>query len=597
MRSVQTQRGRATEFDTFQAGTMTVVLSNLDRRFDPNYAAGPYFGNLLPMKRIRLKGTYAGVTYPIWCGYVDDWPQQYDITGDATVALHCTDGFKVLNNATIPGSYWEWLVRNNTFGAPAGWWRLGEQEGNTLTDSIGTNDGSYIPGTTANTKTGLIAFSNDHAIAFDGVGEYAIFAPPVTTFPYSVGFSFQITGTPKWMYYHSSTGSPSFSIATTGGQIIAQQEADNSNLAQSRTTTATYNDGLTHHLLVVWNSVAAPPSIYIDGVAPASTTVSVGNTVFPNGYVYLAVTPGSVATFAAVTLDELFIYPVDVSAIAPDLYNAAVGTSFTNERAQHSIPIILNMVGWPVADETIDSDITSTGYAWLDAVWPGPHPALGVIQTLADTDNGQFYMGADGTATYRSGNYRYVTTTSNTSQATFGDLPGIELPYSVIATDGGALFLRNRVRVSTSNFSTVEAKDTASIAAYLEWTDDQTLATMSPTVDTLPYRRDLTNWKLAQFKDPIERVTQLQVKPRANPVALVAKTLSLGIDNRITVNRRPQNLGTALSYPVLIEGVNHSIDVYGEWTVDWYLSSADTLPMWVWDDNVYGVCDFGRFGY
>jgi hypothetical protein len=68
LRSWRTNRGRSSESDTFQPGTLSVTLNNRDRRFDPNNAAGPYFGNLLPMKRIRLKIAYNSITYAVWCG-------------------------------------------------------------------------------------------------------------------------------------------------------------------------------------------------------------------------------------------------------------------------------------------------------------------------------------------------------------------------------------------------------------------------------------------------------------------------------------------------------------------------------------------------
>lgn len=47
------KHGRDSELGAFQAGAMTVRLDNTDRRFDPSYAAGPYYGDLLPNVPVR----------------------------------------------------------------------------------------------------------------------------------------------------------------------------------------------------------------------------------------------------------------------------------------------------------------------------------------------------------------------------------------------------------------------------------------------------------------------------------------------------------------------------------------------------------------
>lgn len=47
------KHGRDSELGAFQSGTMTVRLSNTDRRFDPSHAAGPYYGDLMPNVPVR----------------------------------------------------------------------------------------------------------------------------------------------------------------------------------------------------------------------------------------------------------------------------------------------------------------------------------------------------------------------------------------------------------------------------------------------------------------------------------------------------------------------------------------------------------------
>lgn len=47
--------GRQTELDRFNDASLTVALDNTTRRFDPTNTAGPYYGNLRPMRRIRIR--------------------------------------------------------------------------------------------------------------------------------------------------------------------------------------------------------------------------------------------------------------------------------------------------------------------------------------------------------------------------------------------------------------------------------------------------------------------------------------------------------------------------------------------------------------
>lgn len=62
VKSSSVSRGRDTQLEQVQPGTLSAVLRNNDRTFDPSYSQGPYYGYLLPMRRIRqriVRGGYA----------------------------------------------------------------------------------------------------------------------------------------------------------------------------------------------------------------------------------------------------------------------------------------------------------------------------------------------------------------------------------------------------------------------------------------------------------------------------------------------------------------------------------------------------------
>jgi len=101
VRGWSTQRGSQRELQRVEAGTATIVLDNRSGRFTPQSTTSPYYPNLLPMRRIRIRATWNSVTYPIFQGFVEAWPTTFPGGVDQTVTVSLVDGFKVLSLATV----------------------------------------------------------------------------------------------------------------------------------------------------------------------------------------------------------------------------------------------------------------------------------------------------------------------------------------------------------------------------------------------------------------------------------------------------------------------------------------------------------------
>jgi hypothetical protein len=82
----------------YDPGSCSIVLNDGDRRFDPDNLAGPYVvaGQtlLMPMVRVRVVATWAGIDYPLFYGLADDWVTDYDGPFWSTCTLTATDAFK-----------------------------------------------------------------------------------------------------------------------------------------------------------------------------------------------------------------------------------------------------------------------------------------------------------------------------------------------------------------------------------------------------------------------------------------------------------------------------------------------------------------------
>jgi hypothetical protein len=110
-----TRRGRNRILTNFEAGTATVTLNDPDSDFNPQNAAGPYFGKLIPLRKIRI---YAETTVNsqvvqvnLFSGYITSYDTGFNtgVYDTSTVVLQCVDGFRLLNNVStgvtaIPGA-------------------------------------------------------------------------------------------------------------------------------------------------------------------------------------------------------------------------------------------------------------------------------------------------------------------------------------------------------------------------------------------------------------------------------------------------------------------------------------------------------------
>ena len=96
--AISTDRGRERELDEYQTGLATVTFNDDDRTFDPAYSGSPWFGEIVPMKRIQI----SHLGRPLFTGWVDDWSVTYE-EADALsrVTAECVDGFAILANQEL----------------------------------------------------------------------------------------------------------------------------------------------------------------------------------------------------------------------------------------------------------------------------------------------------------------------------------------------------------------------------------------------------------------------------------------------------------------------------------------------------------------
>lgn len=99
VRSVGITRGKSRELDRYEAGQATIEFNNSSRAFDPTFVAGPFYGQIVPKRRIRV--TLDNIVQ--FDGIVDDWNLDFDPGGFSVASCNAFDGFSTIANQELAG--------------------------------------------------------------------------------------------------------------------------------------------------------------------------------------------------------------------------------------------------------------------------------------------------------------------------------------------------------------------------------------------------------------------------------------------------------------------------------------------------------------
>ena len=104
---VSIRRGRNRILNSFEAGTATVVLEDENGDWNPQNTSGPYYGKLLPLRKIRIWADYddgSGLDrYYLYSGYITSYDNTFRVGIDevSSVTLQCVDAFRLFQNVNI----------------------------------------------------------------------------------------------------------------------------------------------------------------------------------------------------------------------------------------------------------------------------------------------------------------------------------------------------------------------------------------------------------------------------------------------------------------------------------------------------------------
>jgi hypothetical protein len=97
------RRGRNRILNKFEAGSATVVLEDTNGDWVPTNTSSPYYGKLVPLRKIRIYADYESVRYYLYSGYITSYDTNFQLGLESisSVTLQCVDAFRLFSNVAI----------------------------------------------------------------------------------------------------------------------------------------------------------------------------------------------------------------------------------------------------------------------------------------------------------------------------------------------------------------------------------------------------------------------------------------------------------------------------------------------------------------
>lgn len=107
--AVSIRRGRQRLLNEFEAGTANVTIIDQNGDFNPSNPLSPYYGDLVPLRKIQVEAEYDGNTYILFTGFITNYDTGFAIGSDefSRVTFRCVDALRLFSTAQItnvPGS-------------------------------------------------------------------------------------------------------------------------------------------------------------------------------------------------------------------------------------------------------------------------------------------------------------------------------------------------------------------------------------------------------------------------------------------------------------------------------------------------------------
>jgi hypothetical protein len=539
------------DLSEMQAGSATFRLDNRDRALEPGYAAGTYYPNVRPLRRIRyFIDDGVNPDWPIFHGYIVSWGPVWPGGMNQEAIIQAVDGSVILEMDTLPvldpptaTSYEEVVM----FDKPFGFYTGNDVDGTQLKAETGPD--MVIVGRPLANQPSLVTGDPGFSMRFGAtaaVPQYARAAIQSGQFgdtnKISAGGWFRIaeaateTVLMKGPEVASTDDAFVLKVLSTGEYEF--QAVSAAGLTATATSTTTADTGRADFVMGTWDGQAA--RIYVNGVLEdtTATPLTIG-TGTADLFIYISTTGNSPPLFhwQKAEFHETCLPPERVLARWEAGSNGFPAQPAGERIADTVLPTLL--MG------TTDID---TGYHEVMPVMSRGQSRMEAVKDAvrAEFPSAMFYFPGSQDPRYLGWNYG-DTAPYNTSQVTVGNNPG-EVPFADIeTTDDDELY--NVVTVAREGGLAQTAMDADSEAEFfrrayeltgLIHVDDMGCQTVAAAI-------------LADHSQPDPPVRVKSVTLTSDNALALAEILERTPGDLIRVKHRPKG-GTAIDIITRIRG-------------------------------------------
>jgi hypothetical protein len=99
---ITTERGRNVQTDTYINGTAVVRVLDTDGAWNPQNVSSPYYGYLVPLRKLRISATVGTSSHWLFSGYTTEYRYTYPQGQElGYVDIYCSDAFRLFNMAQV----------------------------------------------------------------------------------------------------------------------------------------------------------------------------------------------------------------------------------------------------------------------------------------------------------------------------------------------------------------------------------------------------------------------------------------------------------------------------------------------------------------
>jgi len=568
-------------------------------------------GGLVPTRSVRILATWAGITYPIYSGFVDSWIPSFVAT-KSLQTINCVDAFSLMAlGYLLNPNYYPSIVKADV---PTAYYRLGESGGMLLADSSGNGNTAITTGTPAYSATGALLYDTDAGLDLSNgtaspsggirpAPAYTAAATGVTSWTFEAWVKTTSSATQQVIQWISNTAAGTMytiGLMVAGGLVSIRTGPQSSATIGLSTTavqgTTVVNDGAWHHIAVTLTQDQVAQvgtwTLYQDGVLVGQASTFAWNGSLNVGYLYWYFSAGASTGYAMTwtgSIDELAIYPSALSAARIAAHSTAGWLLRKVESSGARIQGVLNIMGVPTAYQNVASGVSQVQN---ESTALTTTQALSYIQTIEKTEQGFTYIDEAGVFTFRARNYTWNGTTlgtvaNNTSAANMHPVEGAVVP------EAGSVDLWNTVPVSAranAALGVSGSPQTAQNVDSAQWYGKRALTGYTGFLMTSDGAAlALGQYLVNRYSTPQARVKTVAVDSLVSKGAQLPQMLGRYLLDRITVIMQPlDGTTTPFTQDSYIESVSHSITP-GHWTTTWALTPAEAQIYFKLDDHTNGV--------